>query len=353
MAARAPTDAVERKSQSVDDAAKAEAQQVPVAADVPAADIAAAKLRCGELLNQIAIEFRYLPPLSDGACGTAQPIEVNSIGNKPKVLLSPPATMNCPLAAALARWVGETLQPLALREFETAIVELQNGTSYACRNRNGDASGKLSEHAFANALDIPSFKLADGQRIVVASGWGPVSRDIAAAPKADEAPELAGVTVDEPMTEGDNAVPLPTRKSLGPRVVKTKIIKIGELAAGAGRARSELGGPRQSAKEKPAKFGKRRKSQIEARKSWPQPSTATARFLHAAHDAACQRIWHRSRPRGQQRSPRPSARRPRAAQALRLLRIAPRRPPLAFSPALPNSEPGAGSDQRKGSGDEC
>lgn len=284
---KVPSDAVEQESLSVDAAAKAEAQPVPAPADATAADIAAAKLRCGELLNQIAIEFRYLPPLKDGACGTTQPIEVSSIGNKPKVLLSPPATMNCPLAAALARWVGDTLQPLALREFETAIVELQNGTSYACRNRNGDASGKLSEHAFANALDIPSFKLADGQRIVVASGWGPVSRDVAAASADAVAPELAGVTVDEPMTEGDNAVPLPPRKSLGPRVVKTRLVKIGELAAGADRARSELGGPRQSAKEKPAKVGKRRKSQIEARKAWPQPSTATARFLHAAHDAAC------------------------------------------------------------------
>ncbi len=177
---KALSDAVEQELLSVDAAAKAEAQPVPAPADATAADIAAAKLRCGELLNQIAIEFRYLPPLHEGACGTDQPIEVSSLGNKPKVLLNPPATMNCPMAAALSRWLADKLQPLALREFETAIVELRNANAYACRNRNGDSSGKLSEHAFANAIDIPGFKLADGETssLPVAGGRWPATSPV-------------------------------------------------------------------------------------------------------------------------------------------------------------------------------
>jgi hypothetical protein len=32
------------------------------------------------------------------------------------------------------------------------------GTSYECRNQNRQASGKLSEHAFANGVDISGFE---------------------------------------------------------------------------------------------------------------------------------------------------------------------------------------------------
>ena len=36
---------------------------------------------------------------------------------------------------------------------------------------NGQAGGKISEHAFGNALDIAGFRLADGRRITVVHDW--------------------------------------------------------------------------------------------------------------------------------------------------------------------------------------
>ena len=42
----------------------------------------------------------------------------------------------------------------------------QLGT-YACRNVNSAASGRRSQHATANAIDIAGFRLADGRSISI------------------------------------------------------------------------------------------------------------------------------------------------------------------------------------------
>src|SRR4029077_11937255 len=44
--------------------------------------------------------------------------------------------------------------------------------------------GHLSQHAFANALDVPTFVLADGRKVDLTHGWGPTQRDLIAAAKA-------------------------------------------------------------------------------------------------------------------------------------------------------------------------
>ncbi len=43
--------------------------------------------------------------------------------------------------------------------------------TYSCRTMIGAGSGKLSEHAKANAVDIAAFILSDGRRITVKDGW--------------------------------------------------------------------------------------------------------------------------------------------------------------------------------------
>ena len=50
--------------------------------------------------------------------------------------------------------------------------------SYSCRGVNGDPNARLSEHAFANAVDVSAFVLADGRRITVEADWN--GRDQAA-----------------------------------------------------------------------------------------------------------------------------------------------------------------------------
>jgi hypothetical protein len=105
-----------------------------------------------------------LPPLgpSRGPMVTASagPVEV-----------SPPATLACPIVAALDQWITTSMQPAAMRWFRQPVVEIKQISAYSCRGMNGDPSAHISEHAFGNALDIAEFDLADGHVIKVQYGW--------------------------------------------------------------------------------------------------------------------------------------------------------------------------------------
>jgi hypothetical protein len=104
-----------------------------------------------------------LPPLGPrGPMGTASagPVEV-----------SPPATLACPIVAALDQWIGTAVQPAAMRWFRQPVVEIKQISAYSCRGMNGDPNAHISEHAFGNALDIAEFDLADGHVIKVQYGW--------------------------------------------------------------------------------------------------------------------------------------------------------------------------------------
>ena len=40
-----------------------------------------------------------------------------------------------------------------------------------CRNVNNGSGGNLSDHAFADALDVVGFKLEDGRTVTILNGW--------------------------------------------------------------------------------------------------------------------------------------------------------------------------------------
>ncbi|MFZ2077580.1 MAG: extensin family protein [Xanthobacteraceae bacterium] len=105
-----------------------------------------------------------LPPLgpSRGPTVTASagPVEV-----------SPPATLACPIVAALDQWIGTAVQPAAMRWLRQPVVEIKQISAYSCRGMNGNPNAHISEHAFGNALDIAEFDLADGHVISVQYGW--------------------------------------------------------------------------------------------------------------------------------------------------------------------------------------
>ena len=112
----------------------------------------------------------YVRPMEEidgpGVCGLERPLRVSGLrgGN---VGVSPPATIGCPLTAALDRWIAASVQPAARRYFGSRVVEITQIASYGCRGRNGNNYGNISEHAFGNALDMAAFRLANGQNIVV------------------------------------------------------------------------------------------------------------------------------------------------------------------------------------------
>ena len=85
--------------------------------------------------------------------------------------MRPPALLRCPMIPQVERWVSNTVAPLAVYHLGSPVVELTVAASYACRPIDNIAGGKLSEHGYANALDISAFTLADGRKITVKGGW--------------------------------------------------------------------------------------------------------------------------------------------------------------------------------------
>lgn len=104
-----------------------------------------------------------------GTCGMQQPLRVTRLGGG-AVALKQRMTLACPALAEAEAWLADTIQPAANLYFGQPVAEINAG-SYACRGRNNQAGAKLSEHSFGNALDIMSFKLADGYVITVKGGW--------------------------------------------------------------------------------------------------------------------------------------------------------------------------------------
>ena len=100
------------------------------------------------------------PPREPMVTASAAPVEV-----------SPPATLACPIVAALDQWITTSVQPAAMRWFRQPVVEIRQISAYSCRGMNGDPNAHISEHAFGNALDIAEFDLADGHVIKVQYGW--------------------------------------------------------------------------------------------------------------------------------------------------------------------------------------
>ncbi len=105
-----------------------------------------------------------------GICGASSPLTVTALQNG-KVAFSTKAIMGCPAVVAVDTWLSQSVQPSALAVYGQPVTELDIAASYACRQRNNGDKGPLSEHAFANALDVSAFTLADGTRVTVKDDW--------------------------------------------------------------------------------------------------------------------------------------------------------------------------------------
>ncbi len=103
-------------------------------------------------------------------CGAERPFRVAAVASG-LVTLSPYATLRCPMIPAVEWWVQQVVDPAALRYFGRPIVDIKVISSYSCRPQNNRRGARLSEHGYANALDVSSFKLAGGRIIAVKSGW--------------------------------------------------------------------------------------------------------------------------------------------------------------------------------------
>lgn len=78
---------------------------------------------------------------------------------------------------SLERWVHETVNPAARYHFSTSVVEVTVAASYSCRPMNNVHGARLSEHGYANAIDVAAFVLDDGRKVTVRDGWRGAPRE--------------------------------------------------------------------------------------------------------------------------------------------------------------------------------
>jgi hypothetical protein len=126
------------------------------AAVPPKPEVVAEASACQERLVKLGVRFEPLPAIANGLCGAPHPLRVSHLPDGLEI--APPATLVCPVAEALARWTKEVVAAEAGRHLEAQPSRIAIGTSYECRNQNRQTTGKLSEHAFANAVDISGFE---------------------------------------------------------------------------------------------------------------------------------------------------------------------------------------------------
>lgn len=118
---------------------------------------------CRAALAAGGVGFTPVPPRREGDCHVLNGVRLGAAA----IPLKPEGpVMSCQEALALAAWERWSVQPAARAAFGEPVVRIEHFGTYACRPIRGHAHG-LSEHAFADAIDVSAFRLSDGHLISV------------------------------------------------------------------------------------------------------------------------------------------------------------------------------------------
>ncbi|HVR49917.1 MAG TPA: extensin family protein [Pseudorhodoferax sp.] len=130
--------------------------------------LAAKPQACMALLAETPWRYHPVPDRNNAdGCGLRDAIQVQ----RTSLEIGRAFTLSCPAAASIALWERHVVQPQAQLHFGMPVRRMEHFGSYACRNIAGSGTGRRSEHATANALDVAAFVLQDGRRISLADHW--------------------------------------------------------------------------------------------------------------------------------------------------------------------------------------
>jgi hypothetical protein len=243
-------------------------------------EIEAAQAHCAAILKTIDAVAVPQPPIKQGKCGAPAPIRLVSLGKDHRVTFDPPALTNCDMAGALSQWLEKQVQPVAEKHLGSRIAKLEIMSDYSCRSSSGRVHNRLSEHAFADAIDIGGFVTESGRMVSVLDVWGETQRDVIAKAEAakakDEAAEAEAAKAKDAATATASAKPASDKSSTPPVPASRK------ATPGPVSIASRLGGPRGHEKEAAEK------TSTALLPAAPAPTTPESRFLHDVHAAACQ-----------------------------------------------------------------
>jgi hypothetical protein len=277
---------------------RAAADAAPPAETWSASEIEDAKRTCQAIAAEVAAKFEALPPRRDGACGTPAPVRLESIGADAPVRFVPAPVVTCDMLKGLARWIDRGLQPLAEEHLDSAVSEVRVISSYACRTRYGKPGARMSEHAFANALDIAGFSLADGREVTVLSDWGATKRDLAAAAGAAKSTETKTAAKPPlPSLPGPAGPAAETREAIETAAAVPPVPVRRPLREAVGKPRAAawkvVAKPASATPRKAGHADKKSKAKKTTAKGKPAagqpalPERGKARFLRESHRVAC------------------------------------------------------------------
>ncbi|MGJ8588984.1 MAG: extensin-like domain-containing protein [Yoonia sp.] len=122
----------------------------------------------GQVCGNPAIQGTVVGTINGaGACGVEDAVKLRSVAG---VSLRPQPTIDCRTARALNTWVERGVLPAVGGE-GGGVSSLRVVSHYACRTRNNQPGGRLSEHAFGRAIDVAGIQLRDGSEMTLLTDW--------------------------------------------------------------------------------------------------------------------------------------------------------------------------------------
>ena len=124
--------------------------------------------RCFSALERNKIDFRRMQPEKrENGCGYDDAAQLMNSG----VRYGSNIMLRCPALLVVLLWERHVLIPAAQEHFGKKLMSVRHVGTYSCRNVNREKLGRLSEHAFANAIDIAGFTVEGGTVINIGKDW--------------------------------------------------------------------------------------------------------------------------------------------------------------------------------------
>ena len=152
-------DADQKDAEKEEDGKAADAgEQAPPPDPAPPPADEEALAACERSLEALGATFERRPAIDGpGECGLSATYAVTEIARG--VSIAPETQMTCETALATARWVRQVVIPAArVLGDDVRLTGIRQASTYVCRNRNGRADTKISEHAAGAAIDIAAFE---------------------------------------------------------------------------------------------------------------------------------------------------------------------------------------------------
>ncbi|AKM09746.1 extensin-like domain-containing protein [Croceicoccus naphthovorans] len=126
---------------------------------------------CRAVLERSGIAFDELQPVGQDACLREDRLIPDADPELGLSFTPARADATCGVHAGLAWWLEHRVQPAAEELLGSRVVRISQLGTANCRRVNGASTGRWSEHATGNAIDIAGFELADGRTVSVLRDW--------------------------------------------------------------------------------------------------------------------------------------------------------------------------------------